>query len=76
MRTLAISVAMLLMTACEGHYRYPCQDPANFKKPECNPPLCYLENDCSQNLIGAPEPKEPPVTEDQLIEQDTILKEI
>ncbi len=36
----------------DGHYRYPCQDPANWEKAECNPPLCEATGTCTKDLIG------------------------
>jgi len=42
------------LTACgyDGHYRYPCQDPANFGTEECVPPLCEVTGQCTTDLIG------------------------
>ena len=42
------------LSACgyDGHYRYPCQDPANWEKAECNPPLCEATGTCTVDLIG------------------------
>lgn len=36
----------------DGHYRYECQDPMNWAKEECNPPLCKVDGACSKDLIG------------------------
>ncbi len=35
----------------DGSYRYPCQDAANWKKPECEPPLCNPSGTCTKDLI-------------------------
>lgn len=45
---------MLLLTSCgyQGHYRYPCQDPANWKKAECNPPICEATGTCTKDIVG------------------------
>lgn len=42
------------ITACgyDGHYRYPCQDPANFGSKECIPPLCKVNGQCTEDLLG------------------------
>lgn len=42
------------LSACgyDGHYRYPCQDPANFGTKECVPPLCEVSGQCTTDLIG------------------------
>ena len=43
--------AVLALTACSDYYRYPCQDPANEGKPECNPPACEAAGDCTKYLV-------------------------
>lgn len=42
------------LTACDydGSYRYPCQDPANWEKAECKPPICETEGACPVDLVG------------------------
>ena len=56
-RITAIALSGLLMlslTSCgyEGFYRYPCQDPANWEKAECNPPICEATGTCTKDVIG------------------------
>jgi hypothetical protein len=46
-----ILIAMLLV-GCSDAYRYPCQDPANHNKTECNPPVCESSGTCTKYLIG------------------------
>jgi hypothetical protein len=55
----AVSAVLLAMslTACsnpEGlnRYRYPCQDPVNWEKAECNPPVCEASGLCTKDLLG------------------------
>lgn len=48
---LLVSAAMLV-TGCSDTYRYPCQDPANFEKKECQRPLCEVDGMCSEDLVG------------------------
>ena len=45
------TVAMLALSGCDDRYRDPCQDPANTKKPECNPPICDADGTCAEYLI-------------------------
>jgi hypothetical protein len=40
------------MGACEGHYRYPCQDPANWDKLECNNDVCKAEGTCTADVLA------------------------
>jgi hypothetical protein len=52
----AIGLAVSL-TACsnpEGfnRYRYPCQDPVNWEKAECNPPVCEATGTCTKDILG------------------------
>ena len=56
-RITAIALSGLLMlslTSCgyQGSYRYPCQDPANWEKAECNPPICEATGTCTKDVIG------------------------
>ena len=58
MRKLIASLASLMLilslTGCnfDGSYRYECQDPANWEKAECNPPICEPTGTCSRDLVG------------------------
>ena len=52
--TIALSgLLMLSLTSCghDGSYRYPCQDPANWEKAECNPPICEASQTCTKDVI-------------------------
>jgi hypothetical protein len=51
--TVAI-VAVVGVSSCafDGSYRYKCQDPANWRTPECNPPICKVDGACAKDLIG------------------------
>ena len=41
-----------LLVACEERYRYPCQDPENWGKSECKPPVCEVDGNCTKTLLG------------------------
>lgn len=49
-----IFVSALLLAGCgyDGHYRYECQDPENWKEEECNPPVCLVDGMCTETLLG------------------------
>lgn len=49
-----IVVLALALSSCgyDGKYRYECQDPANWKADECNPPICKVDGTCTKDLIG------------------------
>lgn len=51
MRTIII-LPLLLLVGCEGHYRYPCQDPANWGKIECNNEVCQAEGTCTSLVLA------------------------
>jgi len=53
-RLFGLALAALILSGCgyDGHYRYPCQDPANWEKAECKPPLCEAIGQCTTDLIG------------------------
>jgi hypothetical protein len=42
----ALALSAVFMTGCEQRYRYPCQDPENWKAAECQKPLCEVHRDC------------------------------
>jgi hypothetical protein len=55
-KSIAIALSgllMVLLSSCgySGHYRYPCQDPANWKNSECNPPVCEASQTCTKDVI-------------------------
>ena len=38
---------------CQARYRYPCQDPVNWNKVECNNDACRAEGDCTNHVLGS-----------------------
>ena len=52
MRKTIIILPLLLLAGCEGHYRYPCQDPANWGKIECNNEVCKSEGTCTSDVLA------------------------
>jgi hypothetical protein len=53
LRNIIGSFALIfLLTGCgyDGHYRYPCQDPANWESAECKPPVCTANGACPEDL--------------------------
>ena len=57
---LAVTVLALTLTSCgkytfEDVYRYPCQDPANWESPDCQPPNCEAYGVCTKDVMkGTP----------------------
>lgn len=54
-KLIPIALSLMLMvslTSCsyDGFYRYPCQDPANWEKAECKPPICTSNGACPEDL--------------------------
>lgn len=45
-------VLLLLLVACEDRYRYYCQDPSNFNKPQCQKPACEFSQTCPEYLVA------------------------
>ena len=54
MRIISVILLGLTLTGCgyDGHYRYPCQDPANWEKKVCKPPICTAAGACPEDLVG------------------------
>lgn len=56
-KSVAIALSGLLMVLLSGcgvlqdRYRYECQDPINWEKAECNPPLCESSGTCTKDLV-------------------------
>ena len=44
--------ALLAVVGCQDHYRYPCQNPDNFWKPECQKPKCLFTQQCPEYLVA------------------------
>jgi hypothetical protein len=66
---LILSVAFLL-AGCNSQYRYPCQDPSNWGKDECNNQVCKAEGECTSDVL-APKAAED-LIEDGLIEDSSL----
>jgi hypothetical protein len=41
-----LALPVLIVIGCEQRYRYPCQDPENWKAAECQKPKCEVHRDC------------------------------
>lgn len=69
MKAVMLALSLLLVAGCSEHYRYPCQDPANWKKEECNRPACEGDGMCWDKLSGvdAKELQVEPVQEEQAV---------
>ena len=48
---VAAVIVAFLLSGCEDRYRYPCQDPDNFSKPECKKPACVTDGTCTEYLV-------------------------
>ena len=47
-----VTVSVVFAIAgCSDQYRYPCQDPANQRSTECNPPVCEADGTCTEYLV-------------------------
>ena len=59
-KLVVVSLCALLLTVCGKYdfkevYRYPCQDPANWETPECQPPNCEAFGICTKDVMkGTP----------------------
>jgi hypothetical protein len=49
---LTISLSGCTSPESLNRYRYPCQDPVNWEKAECNPPVCEASGLCTKDLLG------------------------
>ncbi len=60
---VALTIGILAVFLAGDTYRYPCQDPANWSTPDCEPPVCTASGTCTSNLITM---DGTPVTSEQL----------
>lgn len=53
-RLLGVVLLGFLLTGCgyDGHFRYPCQDPANWENEDCKPPICTINGACPEDLVN------------------------
>jgi hypothetical protein len=52
MKHIALILAVLALVGCEDRYRYPCQNPDNFYKPDCQKPKCLFTQQCPEYLVA------------------------
>ena len=49
---LLLLLLPLGLAMCSGdRFRYPCQDPANWDKDFCKPPLCDVRRECPEHIF-------------------------
>ena len=47
----ALALSAVYMTGCEQRYRYPCQNPENWKAAECQKPVCEVHRECPDSIF-------------------------
>lgn len=54
MKRIFLLAAAVAISSCgyDGSYRYSCQDPVNWGTKECEPPLCKVDGNCTELLLG------------------------
>jgi len=50
LKLILVLVVMMGATACQERYRYHCQDPKNWEKEDCKPPICEATQTCPEYL--------------------------
>lgn len=60
---LMLGSILFFVTGCEDRYRYPCQNPDNFYKAECQKPKCLFTQQCPEYLVA-------PILEKQVAPQN------
>jgi hypothetical protein len=48
----AMILALVALAGCENSYRYECQNPDNFHKPDCQKPKCLFTQQCPEYLVA------------------------
>ena len=67
-KLISIALTALLvvsLTGCgyQGFYRYPCQNPENWKNAECNPAICEASGTCTKDIVKTDTQSAPTTTE-------------
>ena len=52
MRFTVLILSLVLVAGCDDRYRYVCQNPDNFAKPECQKPKCQFTQQCPEYLVA------------------------
>ena len=52
MKITLLGLALAALVGCNDQYRYPCQDPDNFHKPDCQKPKCLFTQQCPEYLVA------------------------
>ena len=47
---VVVLLVMMSLAGCQENYRYPCQDPDNWQKKECQKPYCSANGTCPEDL--------------------------
>ena len=55
--TVCAGILCGLLAGCSDRFRYPCQDPMNWEKDECKPPICTATGTCPDMLVKPEEKK-------------------
>jgi hypothetical protein len=51
MKYTAIVLTTVILAGCGQQFRYPCQNPENWDKAECQRPLCEVNRDCPDHIF-------------------------
>jgi len=60
LRIFGVVLLGLTLSGCgyDGHFRYPCQDPANWDKEMCQKPTCDVTRTCPEHVFkGGRDPR-------------------
>jgi hypothetical protein len=63
-----IVMLLVVLAGCEERYRYPCQNPDNFWKAECQKPKCLFTQQCPEYLVA-------PILEKQIVQPQAPASE-
>ena len=56
MKYMILACVPLLLVGCDFEvYRYPCQDPENWKTAECQKPQCEVSGTCPEHIFKGQE---------------------
>jgi hypothetical protein len=60
MKSILAVTLLFMLAGCGQQFRYPCQNPENWGKAECQRPLCEVNRDCPDHIFKEDEKIIPP----------------
>jgi len=51
MALAVLALPVVIISACQDRYRYPCQDPEMWNTEQCQKPACEISRSCPEHIF-------------------------